>query len=142
MVLFTSSAALNSFEVLFVEQLQDLYDAEQRLTKAKRCKKPLEIQGFCLSTDTSCTHLYFGAGVNGCQIRAKIVRYIPLLFTSDPPPQNGRNEKNERTAAAGVPWWSSSGSEDVFCCIRPVIGYIPLEPAAIVPPRVGGEMGH
>lgn len=34
MGLFTSSAALNSFDELFVEQLQDLYDAEQRLTKA------------------------------------------------------------------------------------------------------------
>src|SRR5579859_7450347 len=34
MGLFTSSAALNSFDDLFVEQLQDLYDAEQRLTKA------------------------------------------------------------------------------------------------------------
>jgi ferritin-like metal-binding protein YciE len=34
MALFTSSAALNSFDDLFVEQLQDLYDAEQRLTKA------------------------------------------------------------------------------------------------------------
>lgn len=29
-----SSMTLNSFEDLFVEQLQDLYDAEQRLTKA------------------------------------------------------------------------------------------------------------
>jgi ferritin-like metal-binding protein YciE len=29
-----SSMALNSFDDLFVEQLQDLYDAEQRLTKA------------------------------------------------------------------------------------------------------------
>ena len=34
MGLFSSSMALNSFEDLFVEQLQDLYDAEQRLTKA------------------------------------------------------------------------------------------------------------
>ncbi len=34
MGLFTSSAALNSFDELLVEQLQDLYDAEQRLTKA------------------------------------------------------------------------------------------------------------
>ncbi len=34
MGLFTSSAALNSFDELFVEQLQDLYDAEQRITKA------------------------------------------------------------------------------------------------------------
>jgi ferritin-like metal-binding protein YciE len=34
MGLFSSSAALNSFDELFVEQLQDLYDAEQRLTKA------------------------------------------------------------------------------------------------------------
>jgi ferritin-like metal-binding protein YciE len=34
MGLFSSSAALNTFEDLFVEQLQDLYDAEQRLTKA------------------------------------------------------------------------------------------------------------
>ncbi len=34
MGLFSSSLALNSFEDLFVEQLQDLYDAEQRLTKA------------------------------------------------------------------------------------------------------------
>jgi ferritin-like metal-binding protein YciE len=34
MGLFSSSAALNSFDDLFVEQLQDLYDAEQRLTKA------------------------------------------------------------------------------------------------------------
>lgn len=34
MGLFTSSAALNTFDELFVEQLQDLYDAEQRLTKA------------------------------------------------------------------------------------------------------------
>jgi ferritin-like metal-binding protein YciE len=34
MGLFTSSASLNSFDELFVEQLQDLYDAEQRLTKA------------------------------------------------------------------------------------------------------------
>lgn len=34
MALFTSSAALNSFDELFVEQLQDLYDAEQRITKA------------------------------------------------------------------------------------------------------------
>jgi ferritin-like metal-binding protein YciE len=32
--LFSSSAALNSFDDLFVEQLQDLYDAEQQLTKA------------------------------------------------------------------------------------------------------------
>ena len=34
MGLFTSSAALNTFDELFVEQLQDLYDAEQRITKA------------------------------------------------------------------------------------------------------------
>jgi ferritin-like metal-binding protein YciE len=34
MGLFTSSAALDSFDDMFVEQLQDLYDAEQRLTKA------------------------------------------------------------------------------------------------------------
>jgi len=34
MGLFSSSTALNSFEDLFVEQLEDLYDAEQRLTKA------------------------------------------------------------------------------------------------------------
>lgn len=34
MSLFSSDLALNSFEDLFVEQLQDLYDAEQRLTKA------------------------------------------------------------------------------------------------------------
>ncbi|HZV06662.1 MAG TPA: ferritin-like domain-containing protein [Gemmataceae bacterium] len=34
MALFSSTAALNSFDDLFVEQLQDLYDAEQRLTKA------------------------------------------------------------------------------------------------------------
>jgi ferritin-like metal-binding protein YciE len=34
MGLFSSSAALNSFDELFIEQLQDLYDAEQRLTKA------------------------------------------------------------------------------------------------------------
>jgi ferritin-like metal-binding protein YciE len=34
MALFTSSAALNTFDDLFVEQLQDLYDAEQRITKA------------------------------------------------------------------------------------------------------------
>jgi ferritin-like metal-binding protein YciE len=34
MGLFSSSAALNSFDDLLVEQLQDLYDAEQRLTKA------------------------------------------------------------------------------------------------------------
>ncbi len=34
MGLFSSSAALNSFDELFVEQLQDLYDAEQRITKA------------------------------------------------------------------------------------------------------------
>ena len=34
MGLFSSSMALNSFEDLLVEQLQDLYDAEQRLTKA------------------------------------------------------------------------------------------------------------
>src|SRR5262249_23575560 len=32
--LFTSSPALNSFQDLFVEQIQDLYDAEQRLVKA------------------------------------------------------------------------------------------------------------
>ena len=34
MGLFSSGAALNTFEDLFVEQLQDLHDAEQRLTKA------------------------------------------------------------------------------------------------------------
>src|SRR5262249_21166970 len=34
MGLFSSSMALDSFDDLFVEQLQDLYDAEQRLTKA------------------------------------------------------------------------------------------------------------
>ena len=34
MALFGSSAALNSFDDMFVEQLEDLYDAEQRLTKA------------------------------------------------------------------------------------------------------------
>jgi len=34
MGLFTSSMALNSFDDLFVEQLQDLYDAEQRLVTA------------------------------------------------------------------------------------------------------------
>jgi len=34
MGLFSSSLALNSFDDLFVEQLQDLYDAEQRLVKA------------------------------------------------------------------------------------------------------------
>jgi len=34
MGLFSSSAALDSFEDLFVEQLQDLYDAEQRLVTA------------------------------------------------------------------------------------------------------------
>src|SRR5262245_49853298 len=34
MALFTSSKELNSFETLFVDQLRDLYDAEQRLTKA------------------------------------------------------------------------------------------------------------
>jgi ferritin-like metal-binding protein YciE len=34
MALFGSSAALNSFEDMFLEQLEDLYDAEQRLTKA------------------------------------------------------------------------------------------------------------
>lgn len=34
MALFSSSAALNTFDDLFVEQLQDLYDAEQRLCKA------------------------------------------------------------------------------------------------------------
>ena len=34
MGLFSSSMALNSFDDLFVEQLQDLYDAEQRLVKA------------------------------------------------------------------------------------------------------------
>ena len=34
MGLFSSSMALNSFDDLFLEQLQDLYDAEQRLTKA------------------------------------------------------------------------------------------------------------
>jgi ferritin-like metal-binding protein YciE len=34
MGLFSSSCAFNSFDELFVEQLQDLYDAEQRLTSA------------------------------------------------------------------------------------------------------------
>lgn len=34
MSLFSSSMALNTFDDLLVEQLQDLYDAEQRLTKA------------------------------------------------------------------------------------------------------------
>lgn len=34
MGLFSSGAALNTFDDLFVEQLQDLYDAEQRLVKA------------------------------------------------------------------------------------------------------------
>ena len=34
MGLFTSSAALNTFDELFVEQLEDLYDAEKRLTQA------------------------------------------------------------------------------------------------------------
>src|SRR4051794_32616714 len=34
MGLFSSGTALNSFDELFVEQLQDLYDAEQRLVKA------------------------------------------------------------------------------------------------------------
>src|SRR3954463_6594009 len=34
MGLFSSSAALDTFDDLFVEQLQDLYDAEQRLVKA------------------------------------------------------------------------------------------------------------
>jgi len=34
MGLFSSSLALNSFDDLFLEQLEDLYDAEQRLTKA------------------------------------------------------------------------------------------------------------
>jgi ferritin-like metal-binding protein YciE len=34
MGLFSSSPQLNSLEDLFFEQLQDLYDAEQRLTKA------------------------------------------------------------------------------------------------------------
>src|SRR3954471_9773959 len=34
MALFTASPKLDSFESLFEEQLQDLYDAEQRLTKA------------------------------------------------------------------------------------------------------------
>jgi len=34
MGLFTTSAALDTFDDLFVEQLQDLYDAEQRLVKA------------------------------------------------------------------------------------------------------------
>jgi len=34
MGLFTSSVALDSFDELFVEQLQDLYDAEQRLVTA------------------------------------------------------------------------------------------------------------
>jgi ferritin-like metal-binding protein YciE len=34
MGLFTSSKQYNSFDNLFVDQLRDLYDAEQRLTKA------------------------------------------------------------------------------------------------------------
>jgi len=34
MGLFSNSTALNSFDDLMVEQLQDLYDAEQRLVKA------------------------------------------------------------------------------------------------------------
>jgi len=34
MSLFSSNVALNTFDELFVEQLQDLYDAEQRLVKA------------------------------------------------------------------------------------------------------------
>src|SRR5262249_17212000 len=34
MGLFSSGMGLNSFDDLFVEQLQDLYDAEQRLVKA------------------------------------------------------------------------------------------------------------
>jgi len=34
MGLFSSSLALNSFDDLFLEQLEDLYDAEQRLVKA------------------------------------------------------------------------------------------------------------
>ncbi len=34
MALFTTSPELRTFEDLFVDQLQDLYDAEQRLTKA------------------------------------------------------------------------------------------------------------
>ncbi len=34
MGLFSSSTALNTFDDLFVEQLEDLYDAEKRLTKA------------------------------------------------------------------------------------------------------------
>src|SRR3954447_9120448 len=34
MGLFSTSTALNTFDDLFLEQLQDLYDAEQRLTKA------------------------------------------------------------------------------------------------------------
>jgi ferritin-like metal-binding protein YciE len=34
MGLFSSSLALNSFDDLFVEQLEDLYDAERQLTKA------------------------------------------------------------------------------------------------------------
>jgi ferritin-like metal-binding protein YciE len=34
MGLFSSSTALNTFDELFVEQLEDLYDAEKRLTKA------------------------------------------------------------------------------------------------------------
>jgi ferritin-like metal-binding protein YciE len=34
MALFGNSAALNSFDEMFLEQLEDLYDAEQRLTKA------------------------------------------------------------------------------------------------------------
>lgn len=34
MGLFSSSTTLDSFETLFIDQLQDIYDAEQRLTKA------------------------------------------------------------------------------------------------------------
>lgn len=34
MGLFSSSTTLDSLETLFVDQLQDLYDAEQRITKA------------------------------------------------------------------------------------------------------------
>jgi hypothetical protein len=29
-----------------------------------------------------------------------------------------------------------------FCCIGPLLGYIHLEPAAIVPTLLGGGMGH
>ena len=37
MGLFTSSKHYNSFDDLFIDQLRDLYDAEQRFTK--RCRK-------------------------------------------------------------------------------------------------------